>query len=82
MTKYETLVRGLRDQALAAMSEHDKECQNPGTCLEPINVAAFIAHSLGLRPEHMIDLTGILGELKAKHDAHLAECKDPEHKHG
>jgi hypothetical protein len=82
MTKYETLVRDLRDQALAALNEHDSGCENPSTCLEPINIVAFIAHSLGLGVEHMVAVTGLFAELKARHDEHLRTCKDPDHKHG
>jgi hypothetical protein len=82
MTKYETLIRDLRDQASAALDEHDKECGTPSMCLEPVNVVAFIAHSLGLRTEHMVAVTGLLGELRVRHDEHLKVCKDADHKHG
>jgi len=80
-SEFEKAVVKLRTDIFAAMELHDEECGSPKDCMERINVIAFLAHSVGIKSEHILPIDARLNELRHAHNEHLRICKDPGHEH-
>jgi hypothetical protein len=59
----------IRDACGQWLADHRRECGDP-TCGEPINFLAFLAHTLGVRQDHV----GKLKEELAFYEAHCPDC--------
>lgn len=77
---YEAMIQKTRDAVLVALELHDEDCADE-KCVEPVNVVAYFAHSLGLKPEHMELVKAFLVKKQIEHDEHEKTCTDPKHKH-
>lgn len=75
--EFREAVLRVKSSALEAMRVHEKACADPdadGKCRkERVNVVAFIAHALEMKPAQLVSAAKVLARYNEEHDAGLHE---------
>lgn len=77
---YEAMVQKIRDATLMALEVHDENCGDD-KCVEPVNVIAYLAHSVGIKSTDLEMVKVFLEKKEKEHEEHAKTCTDPSHKH-